>query len=541
MKKRRKWPWIVLAAVAVVIILVIIFVSSAANGLKNTVYTRYDVKKGDVTTSITASGTLRPQDSQEIDFPDGIEVEDVLVSVGDRVSKGDRLAKVNENDAKKTASELKDSIAALDAQISTAGSTKSSSVKSGVKGRVKAIYAKEGELVSSVISENGCLAIISAGGKMYADITTQTELKPKDKLEIKWENGNDEAEVLYAIKDGYRIVFDDDKAPYGKNIEVYLKDMRLGEADAQIMTPISIYSDGGRIENIDVQVNDSVSAGSTLFTLEEGQEQSAYLQLLSQREQLAKVMSDAAALVDDPYVTADADGVISAINIAKSASSVDVQQSGAGSGASSSGTYSMMGMSQTSSLTATSANNASEQTASSSAAFVLETGDANTMTVMVNELDISSVKAGQKAEVSVDAFADEKFEAEVTSVSNYGTYDGSMSNYAVEITLKADDRLLSGMNGSAVIVSNSAEDVLLVPVEAINEDAQFVYVSSTGNTDGSDKKQVRIKTGLSDGEFAEVLEGLNEGDKVMYTRSGMTMYEQLMSMHDDMVGKGSAQ
>ena len=543
MKKRRKWPWIVLAAVAVAIILVIIFVSSAANGLKNTVYTRYDVKKGDVTTSITASGTLRPQDSQEIDIPDGIEVEDVLVSVGDRVSKGDRLAKVNENDAKKTASELKDSIAALDAQISTAGSTKSSSVKSGVKGRVKAIYAKEGELVSSVISENGCLAIISAGGKMYADITTQTELKPKDKLEIKWENGNDEAEVLYAIKDGYRIVFDDDKAPYGKNIEVYLKDMRLGEADAQIMTPISIYSDGGRIENIDVQVNDSVSAGSTLFTLEEGQEQSAYLQLLSQREQLAKVMSDAAALVDDPYVTADADGVISAINIAKSASSVDVQQSGAGSGASSSGTYSMMGMSQTSSLTATSANNASEQTASSSAAFVLETGDANTMTVMVNELDISSVKAGQKAEVSVDAFADEKFEAEVTSVSNYGTYDGSMSNYAVEITLKADDRLLSGMNGSAVIVSNSAEDVLLVPVEAINEDAQgeFVYVSSTGNTDGSDKKQVRIKTGLSDGEFAEVLEGLNEGDKVMYTRSGMTMYEQLMSMHDDMVGKGSAQ
>ncbi len=543
MKKRRKWPWIALAAVAVVIILVIIFVSSAANGLKNTVYTRYDVKKGDVTTSITASGTLRPQDSQEIDIPDGIEVEDVLVSVGDRVSKGDRLARVNENDAKKTASELKDSIAALDAQISAAGSTKASSVKSGVKGRVKAIYAKEGELVSSVISENGCLAIISAGGKMYADITTQTELKPKDKLEIKWENGNDEAEVLYAIQDGYRIVFDDDKAPYGKNIEVYLKDMRLGEADAQIMTPISIYSDGGRIENIDVQVNDSVSAGSTLFTLEEGQEQSAYLQLLSQREQLAKVMSDAAALVDDPYVTADADGVISAINIAKSASSVDVQQSGAGSGASSSGTYSMMGMSQTSSLTATSANNASEQTASSSAEFVLETGDANTMTVMVNELDISSVKAGQKAEVSVDAFADEKFEAEVTSVSNYGTYDGSMSNYAVEITLKADDRLLSGMNGSAVIVSNSAEDVLLVPVEAINEDAQgeFVYVSSTGNTDGSDKKQVRIKTGLSDGEFAEVLEGLNEGDKVMYTRSGMTMYEQLMSMHDDMVGKGSAQ
>ena len=165
MKKRRKWPWIALAAVAVVIILVIIFVSSAANGLKNTVYTRYDVKKGDVTTSITASGTLRPQDSQEIDIPDGIEVEDVLVSVGDRVSKGDRLAKVNENDAKKTASELKDSITALDAQISAAGSTKASSVKSGVKGRVKAIYAKEGELVSSVISENGCLAIISAGGK----------------------------------------------------------------------------------------------------------------------------------------------------------------------------------------------------------------------------------------------------------------------------------------------------------------------------------------------------------------------------------------
>ena len=544
MKKRKKWPWIVLAVVAVVIILIIILLSSAANELGKTVYTRYDVKKGDVSTTITASGTLRAQDTAEIDLPDGIEVEEVLVSLGDRVSKGDRLAKVNISGAKEVASQLQDSLETIDSQISMSNSSSgSTAVKSGVKGRIKAIYAKEGDLASSVISEYGSLAVISMDGKMYVDISTQKELNVGDELQIRWSDSTQTAQVLYAIDGGYRVTFDDDSVPYDESVAVYLDDEHIADATAQISSPATVYTDGGRITGIEAEVNESVSASTTIFTIEEGQQSSSYLQLISQREQIAEDLSVAAALVDEPYLKASADGVISQINAGSAASSA-VSQPNANT-ASAASSYAMgSGMSQLTSGTS-SAGSASldgSQTASN-AAFVIETGSVNKMTVSVNELDISNVKVGQEAQVTIDAFSDETFEAEVTSVSNYGEYDGSMSNYSVELTINDDERLLSGMNGSAVIVSNSVEDVLIIPVEAISEDSQgaFVYVSETGNTDGSDNQEVRIKTGLSDGQYVEVTEGLSENDKVMYVRSGTTMYEQLMSMREEMMGEGSAQ
>ena len=84
---------------------------------------------------------------------------------------------------------------------------------------------------------------------------------------------------------------------------------------------------------------------------------------------------------------------------------------------------------------------------------------------------------------------------------------------AVELLLDADDRLLEGMNGSAVILSESARDVPLVPLSAVYEDADGAYVY---RLDG-DGQQVRtpIQTGLSDGTNAQVLSGLQEGDTIV--------------------------
>ena len=130
---------------------------------------------------------------------------------------------------------------------------------------------------------------------------------------------------------------------------------------------------------------------------------------------------------------------------------------------------------------------------------------------------------------------------EVTSVSAYGQNSGSMANYSVELKLAGGENLLSGMNGSAVIETQRAQDVIIIPVEAIGEDAQgeYVYVSASGDTEGKDKQIRRIETGIADADYTEVKNGLNAGEKVVYVHQGQTMMDQLMSMREQMMNGGS--
>ena len=72
------------------------------------------------------------------------------------------------------------------------------------------------------------------------------------------------------------------------------------------------------------------------------------------------------------------------------------------------------------------------------------------------------------------------------------------------------------MNGSAVIVAQKHENVLLLPVDAIHEDETGVYVYVKV---GEETERREIKTGLSDGSVAEILSGLKEGDVVQYLSS----------------------
>lgn len=71
------------------------------------------------------------------------------------------------------------------------------------------------------------------------------------------------------------------------------------------------------------------------------------------------------------------------------------------------------------------------------------------------------------------------------------------------------------MNGSAVILSDSVENVLIVPLGAIYEDTNGSYVYKLDSTNA--QVQVYITTGLSDGNYAEVLSGLSEGDRIVYS------------------------
>lgn len=131
-----------------------------------------------------------------------------------------------------------------------------------------------------------------------------------------------------------------------------------------------------------------------------------------------------------------------------------------------------------------------------------------TMTMNIDELDISSVKVGQDVEVTADALENQVFHGVVNKVSVIGTSQNGVTTYPVEVLLSDVENtdLIPGMNVSATIVLEKKDDVLLIPTTAVKRGNKVKMLGSG--------EEVEIETGIDDGTQVEVLSGLSEGDQV---------------------------
>lgn len=146
-----------------------------------------------------------------------------------------------------------------------------------------------------------------------------------------------------------------------------------------------------------------------------------------------------------------------------------------------------------------------------------------TMSVSVDELDINSVEVGQTATVTMDALEDVTLEGTVESVSNSASSSGSGSaKYTVEISVPKQDGMLIGMSASATIVVEESENVVTLPVDALQENGNENYVYTSVDEDGNLSGEVTVETGLSDGDTVEITSGLEDGDTVYYEKTGNT-------------------
>lgn len=170
--------------------------------------------------------------------------------------------------------------------------------------------------------------------------------------------------------------------------------------------------------------------------------------------------------------------------------------------------------------------------------ITIQTGEANSLTVNVDELDILSIEEGQEVSVVLDALPDDTFHGTVTKVSGSGTAQSGVTTYPVTITLDdaADSGVLSGMNATATISVARSENVLLIPLDALQERGaeQFVYIAGDGD---GDNEQRAVETGLSDGTNVEILSGLSEGEQIVYTESISNQTDEQNAMPD--IGGGS--
>ncbi len=136
----------------------------------------------------------------------------------------------------------------------------------------------------------------------------------------------------------------------------------------------------------------------------------------------------------------------------------------------------------------------------------------------VDEVDYGKVKIGQEAIMDIDAFPGESCNGKVTYVSRYGEETaGGVVTIPTEITFSGCNiEYAVGLNGQARLVLSKQENALVIPKKyLISKKGTDQVWLMTGNTT-KNRKLVPVKVGTTTATEAEILEGLAEGETVIF-------------------------
>ena len=131
--------------------------------------------------------------------------------------------------------------------------------------------------------------------------------------------------------------------------------------------------------------------------------------------------------------------------------------------------------------------------------------------VSFNKSDLEKIEEGQKA---VATIAGKQYEGTVTRISRAAAKNekgASIIQGEIHID-NPDTDLYLGVDARVMVEGNKAENVVMIPIEAINigKDGSFVYVV----TDGMVQKRM-VTAGISSDEYTEIKKGLEVGEQVI--------------------------
>ncbi len=456
--------------------------------------TSYQVVKlttGDLEQSVTGTGTLAAGGSVVETVTQDMEIDEVLVSAGQSVKAGDTLATIDQESLSDQVAALQEEIDAIDTSLASmiASQSSASTLTTTVSGRVKKILCQQGDSAKDVTEKSGGLFLLSTDGKMKltCKISKASALAIGDTVRIKT-NGNTYKGLVEALSsDGKTVTAT--LTDNGPKLEAtaLLYDTgwnKLGSGTLQINRPYYVAAASGSIGDVYVSLNQKVGSRTKLAYLVGIPLSEDYDDQVTARADKAETLSAIKKLIEAGKLVASEDGTVQSVTVA------DGQTLKAGD----------------------------------TVATIL-TGGAVSLEVAVDELDINSILVGQKARITMDAFADKRFEGTVESISQIGSSSNGVTTYKVAITLDAADSALKvGMNATATIVIEKHEGVLLLPMEALNSSRgeQYVWMYTGALPENSTQdpgKRTVVKTGMSSGNYVEITDGLTAEDQVVVVRT----------------------
>lgn len=164
----------------------------------------------------------------------------------------------------------------------------------------------------------------------------------------------------------------------------------------------------------------------------------------------------------------------------------------------------------------------SSGTATSQKIASIKTNAPAQIIVNLTEIDVTKVKIGNKATITLDALSGKTYTGKVISIDTIGAISSGVTNYPAVIGLDNEvQEILPNMSVQASIITNVKNNVILVPHGAIqtqNEQASIRVLKNDQIT------SVPVEIGESSDTQTEVTSGLSEGETVVtgFVSSGQT-------------------
>ena len=498
-KKRRKWIKRVLVIAAVLALLFWIVVRPMLGGTAavSGAYQTAQVQRQDLTVSVSGSGTVTPIESYQVSALVTGEILESPFEDGDQVEKDQLLYRIDPGSAQTALQQAQLSVQQAQMNYDTLAS--SLQVKAIGGGVVQTLHVQEGDLVSA--------------GTAIADITdtsTMTLTVPFQAGDAAHISAGQTAQVtlsgtLETLSGTVESVASADQVGNGGALVRQVK-IRLTNPGALTETTSATARVGtyacasggtlsprlrqtitaaasGEIINLNVSVGSRVSAGAVLAAIggESAENSLADAALAVQNAQLS--LQSAQEALDSYTITSPISGTV----IEKNLKTGD-QLNGGDSGA---------------------------------MAVIYDLSQLE-LQMDVSELDIGQIQPGQTVEITAEALPGQTFTGVVEKVSVNGTTTDGFTTYPVTILLSEYGDLNPGMNVSAHIIVERAENALCVPAEAVNSD-NTVLVAGEGAfaedgvtiADPSKIESRPVTLGRGNQDYVEITSGLEEGETVL--------------------------
>ena len=247
----------------------------------------YAVTTGTIHTVVAGSGILTEDDLETVHVPAGVEITELMAEAGDTLRKSDLIATVDMATVMTTLSSLQDQLDDLDKEIADAkGDEVSTSIRSGVSGRLKRIFARQGDDVSACMAEHGALAVISLDGYMAVDLETG-KLTRGDTVTVTRVDGTTLTGTVESAAGGNATVLITDNGPlFDEEVTVSLEEEIIGSGKLYIHNPLSVTGFVGTVSQVNLQENAKVETSSRIFQLKNTSFSANYDTLLRNRADL---------------------------------------------------------------------------------------------------------------------------------------------------------------------------------------------------------------------------------------------------------------
>lgn len=489
-KKSHKKLWIILGIVAAVLVILVVLIvrglSNVAQQLTSAMENTAEVRKGEIQVTTEGIGVVEASEAAAVAPEYNVTLSKLYKQDGEPVLAGEAIAEYENLVLDDTIATLESRLSQLEQQLSYMDKSGSTTVKAPVSGRIKELYAAEGDSVMTVQKQQPGLALISADGQMKVEFSLEREATEGQKVRISYEDSEVEGRLEEIAGSQAAAYFEDsDRYEIGVEVTVFAEDGQiLGRGITACGHGVYVTADSGIVKSVSVKKQEKISAGNTLFRLEDVAYSREYLTALEQREQLAGKVQTAREYKKGFVVTAETDGIISGLT-ARPGDSLPA----------------------------------------GTPLYTLLQTETYQAVLQIDELDVKGIEKGQQVEVTADAIPDTVYQGTVTGISLAGENTGGVGVYKVTVSLELAEELLPGMSANGKITKDAKKDVLLVPVDTLKtiDGKKSVTVVKPDGT--YESREVTL--GLVNNEFAEVLEGVSEGEKLQVIMKLSDIYSQM--------------